>query len=141
MKPQASALLPALFPALFSAIFPALFLALSLTLAGMLPASVRAADSHDAHAGHGMTSASSANAVNTADSTLVDGQVKKIDKAGGKITVSHGPLTNLNMPAMTMVFRVNLADWLEQLQPEEKIRFVADSINGALTIVRLETAN
>ena len=35
---------------------------------------------------------------------MVDGVVKKIDKAGGKVTVAHGPLTNLNMPAMTMVF-------------------------------------
>ncbi len=36
---------------------------------------------------------------------LVDGEVKKIDKDAGKITLRHGELKNLNMPAMTMVFR------------------------------------
>ena len=56
----------------------------------------------------------------------------------GKVTVSHGPLTNLNMPAMTMVFRVKDAAWLDQMQVGAKIRFVADAINGALTIVQLE---
>ena len=44
------------------------------------------------------------------------------------------------MPAMTMVFRVKDAAWLDQMQAGGKIRFVADSINGALTIVELEPA-
>jgi Cu(I)/Ag(I) efflux system protein CusF len=125
MKPHSTAH----FSALFSALLPALL----LFLASPLPASVHAADAHDPHAGHGMTAPSA-----TASTPLVEGQVKKIDKAGGKLTLTHGPLTNLNMPAMTMVFRVKEAAWLNQLQPEQKIRFVADSINGVLTIVRLE---
>jgi Cu(I)/Ag(I) efflux system protein CusF len=137
MKPHTTALFSALFSARFSALFPALLPALLLVLASPLPASVHAADVHDPHAGHGMT-ASSANA--NASTQLVEGQVKKIDKAGGKVTVTHGPLTNLDMPAMTMVFRVKEAAWLNRLQPEQKIRFVADSINGVLTIVRLDVA-
>jgi Cu(I)/Ag(I) efflux system protein CusF len=135
MKPHTTAL----FSARFSALLPALLPALLLVLASPLPASVHAADAHDPHAGHGMT-APSASASTNASTQLVEGQVKKIDKAGGKVTVTHGPLTNLNMPAMTMVFRVKEATWLEQLKPEQKIRFVADSINGVLTIVRLEVA-
>ncbi|MDR1708145.1 MAG: copper-binding protein [Candidatus Accumulibacter sp.] len=86
---------------------------------------------HSAHAGHGAISA-------PAGDGLVDGTVKKIDKAGGKVTVAHGPLTNLNMPAMTMVFRVKDAAWLDQMKADAKIRFVADSIDGVLTIVRFE---
>jgi len=77
---------------------------------------------------------------NHAEADFVDGVVKKVDKAAGKVTLSHGPLTNLNMPAMTMVFRVKEAAWLDQMQVGAKIRFVADSINGALTIVQLEAA-
>ena len=76
----------------------------------------------------------------TTEAALVDGVVKKIDKAAGKVTVSHGPLTNLNMPAMTMVFRVKDSAWLDQMKPEGKIRFVADSVNGNLTIVSFEAA-
>lgn len=106
----------------------------ALFLAGATLAPVHAAmNGHDAHAGHGAMTSS-------AEGGMVDGVVKKIDKAAGKVTVSHGPLTNLNMPAMTMVFRVKDAAWLDQLKPEAKIRFVADSINGALTIVELEPA-
>ena len=86
------------------------------------------------HAGHAMASPSAA----SAEMQMIDAQVKKVDKAAGKVTLSHGPLTNLNMPAMTMVFRVKEAAWLDQMRADGKIRFVADSINGTLTIVRFE---
>ena len=99
----------------------------------VLPMAAQAAGEKDAHAGHGAMHS-------TQEGGMVDGVVKKIDKAAGKVTVSHGPLTNLNMPAMTMVFRVKDAAWLDQMQAGGKIRFVADSINGALTIVELEPA-
>jgi Cu/Ag efflux protein CusF len=95
--------------------------------------------SHDAHAGHGALSVPSA-PVAPAESALVDGVVKKIDKAGGKVTVTHGPLVNLNMSRpMTMVFRVKDLSWLDQMQVDGRIRFVADSIGGILTIVHFET--
>ena len=44
------------------------------------------------------------------------------------------------MPAMTMAFRVKEAGWLDRLKVDDKIRFVAESIDGTLTIVRLEDA-
>ena len=34
------------------------------------------------------------------------GEVIKIDKSAGKITLKHGPIKNLDMDSMTMVFRV-----------------------------------
>jgi Cu(I)/Ag(I) efflux system protein CusF len=89
-----------------------------------------------AHEGHG--SRQSGAMQSTVEGGWVDGVVKKVDKAAGKVTVAHGPLTNLNMPAMTMVFRVKDAAWIDRLQDGGKIRFIADSINGTLTIVRLE---
>jgi Cu/Ag efflux protein CusF len=89
--------------------------------------------SADDHAGHGAMHSRT-----TAESSLSEGTVKKIDKAAGKVTIAHGPLANLNMPAMTMVFRVKEAIWLNQMQPDTRIRFLADTINGSLTIVRFE---
>jgi len=65
---------------------------------------------------------------------------KKVDKAAGKVTLSHGPLTNLNMPAMTMVFKVSNAAWLDQMKSGDKIRFMADTVNGAITVVHFEPA-
>ena len=82
------------------------------------------------HAGHGMAQAGAA------EMQMVDGQVKKVDKAAGKVTLSHGPLANLNMPAMTMVFKVKDMAWLDQMKDGGKIRFAADQINGMMTIVR-----
>ena len=100
---------------------------------GFAPMTSFAAEGHNAHTSHGAMAT-------TADAPLVDGVVKKIDKAAGKVTVSHGPLTNLDMPAMTMVFRVKDAAWLDQMQAGGKIRFVADNVNNTLTIVRFESA-
>ena len=109
-------------------------LALSIAaLFTVLPLTAQAASSRDTHAGHGAMHS-------TQEGGMVDGVVKKIDKAAGKVTVNHGPLTNLNMPAMTMVFRVKDAAWLDQMKPDSKIRFVADSVGGTLTIVRFEAA-
>lgn len=64
------------------------------------------------------------------------GIVKKVDATSGKVTISHGPLVNLEMPAMTMAFRVKNAQWLSQLKAGDSINFVAESVNGVLTITR-----
>ena len=75
------------------------------------------------------------------DAQMVDGLVKKVDKAAGKLTLSHAPLPNLGMPAMTMVFRVKDAAWLDQMKVGDKIRFMADKVNGLYTVVQFEAAN
>lgn len=102
----------------------ALFMSLGLTLG--LPAW---ADSQ--HAEH-LTVADSA-------TSLSEGTVKKVDKAQGKLTLRHGPLENLDMPGMTMVFRVKDPKWLDQVKPGDNIRFLAEKVNGELTVTRLET--
>lgn len=89
------------------------------------------AQEHDHN--HGATQAA-------AETPWVNGIVRKVDAASGKVTLSHGPLTNLKMSAMTMVFRVANPAWLEQLKAGDKIRFTADLVDGALTVVQLETA-
>ncbi|WP_334187084.1 copper-binding protein [Noviherbaspirillum sp.] len=66
------------------------------------------------------------------------GTVKKVSADQGKITVSHGPLANLDMPAMTMVFRVADPKTLETVKTGDNIEFTADKVNGAFTIVRME---
>ena len=88
-----------------------------------------------AHSAHGKPPASSA----AAAMPLADGLVKKIDKANRKVTLSHGPLPN-GMPAMTMIFRVKDAAWLDQMKEGQKIRFATEEIQGELTVVRFEPA-
>ncbi len=72
------------------------------------------------------------------ESAMTDGEVKKVDKDAGKLTIKHGPLTNLDMPGMTMVFRVKDPAMLDQVKERDKIRFVADRVNGAITVVELK---
>ena len=99
-------------------------------IAALAPVFAQAAD-HDMHAGHGAMHAQ------PAEAALIDGLVKKVDKAGGKLTISHDALPN-GMPAMTMAFKVKDASWLDKVKVGQKIRFASDNINGAMTVVRLE---
>jgi Cu/Ag efflux protein CusF len=68
------------------------------------------------------------------------GEVRKVDKAAKKITIKHGPITNLDMPAMTMVFQVKDPSILERVKAGDKIKFRAEDVKGALTVTRIETA-
>lgn len=72
---------------------------------------------------------------------FVDGEVKKIDKDAGKITLKHGPIPNLEMPAMTMVFRTKDPSALEKLKVGDALKFKADNIDGSLTIVEWKPAS
>jgi len=76
----------------------------------------------------------------TAEQPQSDGEIKKIDKQAGKITVKHGPLANLDMPSMTMVFRVMDSGMLEQVKAGDKVKFTVKKLNGILTITALKTA-
>lgn len=73
-------------------------------------------------------------------SAATDGEIKKIDKEAGKITIKHGPITNLKMPGMTMVFRVAEPAMLDQVKEGEKIKFHVEKMNGALTVTKIEEA-
>jgi Cu/Ag efflux protein CusF len=104
-------------------------LALAVVLAA---ASAGASAQHGAHddAGHAAPAAAE----------LADGEVRKIDKEAGKIMLRHGELKNLNMSPMTMVFRVKDPAMLDQVKTGDKVRFAADRVNGAFTILQIEVA-
>lgn len=111
----------------------------TLALAALLALSTAA---HDVAArsdpGKGETGAA-ATAVSRSD-PLAEGTVRKVDRAAGKITLTHGPLANLGMPGMTMAFRVKDPAWLDRVEVGAPVRFLAENVDGALTVVRLETA-
>ena len=75
-----------------------------------------------------------------AQTPTVDGQVNKIDAAQGKITLKHGPIKNLDMDAMTMVFRVQDPALLKTVKVGDKVKFAADRVNGQLTVTQIEKA-
>src|SRR5438067_1219245 len=77
-------------------------------------------------------------AAQAATSPMVNGEVRKVDKSAGKITLKHDAIPNLEMPGMTMVFRVKDPSMLDELKEGDKIKFAADNINGALTVTELQ---
>lgn len=69
---------------------------------------------------------------------LSQGEVKKVDAEQGKMTIKHGPLENLGMPSMTMVFRVPDAGLLGGIKPGDMIRFKAEKIDGSFAVTQVE---
>ncbi len=59
-----------------------------------------------------------------------EGEIRRIDKEAGKITIRHGPIAELDMPAMSMVFRPVDPALLERLQTGDKVRFTTRHENG-----------
>ena len=74
----------------------------------------------------------------TAAAPTADGQVRKVDKEQGKVTLKHGPLANLDMPGMTMVFKVADPKMLDSIKEGDKVKFSADRVNGAMTVTAIE---
>jgi len=75
-----------------------------------------------------------------AHAALTEGEVRKVDKETKKITIRHGPIANLDMPPMTMVFQVKDPAMLDQVKTGDKVRFAADKLGGAYTVTQLEPA-
>lgn len=70
---------------------------------------------------------------------MVSGEIVKTDKSVAKITIKHGPLVNLNMPGMTMPFKVKDPAMLDQVKTGDKVSFSVERVDGAITITKLES--
>lgn len=106
-------------------------LALAAATAAFAAAAQRAPGAAD-HAAHHPASA--------APTPQSDGEVRKLDKEQGKVTLRHGPLENLGMPAMTMVFKVADPKLLDALNVGDKVRFTAEKVNGAYVVTAIQPA-
>lgn len=69
---------------------------------------------------------------------MVSGTVQKIDEAQGKLTINHQKIPNLDMDAMTMVFRAQDPAMLKQVKPGDKVQFTADRVNGQITVTSIK---
>jgi Cu(I)/Ag(I) efflux system protein CusF len=76
----------------------------------------------------------------TAAAPRSEGEIRKVDKEAGKMTIRHGELKNLGMPAMTMVFRAADPAMLERVKPGDKVSFVAQKVDGAFTVTEIDVA-
>ena len=71
-----------------------------------------------------------------AASGYTEGELKKVDSDQSKITIKHGPIDNLGMPGMTMVFRADPAA-LVKFKAGDLVRFKADRVDGSLKVTGL----
>lgn len=75
-----------------------------------------------------------------AQATSVNGEVTKVDKEQSKVTLKHGPIKNLDMDGMTMVFRVQDPKMLAGVKAGDKVKFEADRVNGQITVTKMQKA-
>ncbi|MDM0119416.1 copper-binding protein [Variovorax arabinosiphilus] len=73
-----------------------------------------------------------------AASEFSEGEIRKVDKDNKKLTIKHGPLKNLDMPGMTMVFGVDDDAVLEKLEAGARVRFQAEKVDGKIIATRIE---
>ena len=71
---------------------------------------------------------------------MTDGEVRKIDKDAGKITIKHGEIKHLGMPGMTMVFVVRDRALLDKTTVGARILFMATNENGQMTVTDIQPA-
>ena len=77
----------------------------------------------------------------TAWAQSADGEVRKIDKPQGKITLKHGEIKSLDMPPMTMVFRVSDPKMLDAVAVGDKVKFDAEKLGGNYTVTAIRKAD
>ena len=101
-------------------------------------------EAHDSHAtptqvaNSAALTAASAQAAAAAE--LSEGEVLRWDARTSKVTLRHGPIANLGMPPMTMVFKVQNADQGNALQAGMKVRFKAEQLQGAYVLTHIAPA-
>ena len=104
-----------------------------LTISALALLAPVAALADDAH--HKPAAAAGAAAAN-----MTDGEVRKIDMEGGKLTLKHADIKNLDMPGMTMVFVVKDKAMLDKLKTGDKVKFKAINDAGKFTVTEIQPA-
>ena len=105
------------------------------TLAALAVAPCATAQMHHHHTGAAPAAMAQASTL-----PLAEGEVRKVDKDAGKITLKHGPIKSLDMPPMTMVFQVKDRAFLDKVKAGDKVRFAAEEKGGAYVVTSIEAA-
>lgn len=98
------------------------------------------------HAGHSHAGSSAATPGASAGATSIgvvemsDGEVRRVDKEAGKLTLRHGEIKNLDMPPMTMVFQVKEPALLEKVKSGDKVKFRAEKAGSGYVVTALEVS-
>jgi Cu/Ag efflux protein CusF len=61
-------------------------------------------------------------------------RIESIDKTAGKVKLKHGPIPKLDMPAMTMVFRVQDPRLLDLIKEGDEVGVTVDKVGASFVI-------
>lgn len=101
----------------------------------ILGASAWAQHGGSGHSGHSATPSKSGA---PAEAEWNEGEVRRVDRETGRVTLRHGHIHSLDMPPMTMVFQVANPALLEGLKATDKVKFKVLNLGGKFTITALE---
>jgi Cu/Ag efflux protein CusF len=96
---------------------------------------------HSQHGAHSAVAADAPAAATDTSSLLTSGEITRVDARSARLTIRHGDITNLGMPAMTMVFVLQDRTQLAQFKPGDQVRFHAEDTQGQLLITHIEAAH
>lgn len=112
-------------------------LASALLVSALLTGPALAQQKADDHSAHHAASPATA-AASSAD--MADGEVRRIDKGTGKITLRHGEIKHLDMPGMTMVFQVKDPALLDKVKVGDKVKFRAEKTAAGFVVTAIDVA-
>lgn len=75
-----------------------------------------------------------------AGEALETGEIRRIDLEARRITITHHHAQGLDVPAMTMVYRVRSPSLVDGLKPGDAVRFQAERLGSVLVVTRIEAA-
>jgi len=64
------------------------------------------------------------------------GEVRRVDAAGGKVTIKHDKIAALDLPAMTLVYQADPA-LLAGIKPGDHVRFTATRQGGRYVVTEI----
>lgn len=71
-----------------------------------------------------------------AASATASGEVRRVDAAAGKVTIKHGKISALDLPAMTLVYQADPA-LLAGIKPGDQVRFTATRQGGRYVVTEI----
>lgn len=108
-------------------------------LLGLLSSTAYAGDMHAA--GHHDHAKGQPAAMSESATPLTDGVIRAVDREAGTITVEHGPIKSLGMPAMTMPYHVKDPAMLTAVKPGDRIKMSVDKMGDMYTIMAMQHAH
>ncbi|MCM2311774.1 MAG: copper-binding protein [Steroidobacteraceae bacterium] len=108
----------------------------AVILLGTLSGTAYAGDMHGS--GHQDHAKSQPAAMSEMAMPLTDGVIRAIDRDAGTITVEHGPIKSLGMPAMTMPYHVKDRSMLTAVKPGDRIKMSVDKMDDLYTITTMQ---